>query len=233
MKGTREPTPSASTTCVVLMFKAPARSKRRLARALGSAAAAAAERLFDCAAEDMRDWTGPVCFAPAEDDDRDWLRQRFGADPALTVIQGNGNLGERINNVNRALWRQGFERQILIGIDCPALTIAELDRVAQLLDDHDAALAPAVDGGAVLIASRKLWPPLRDLPWSEPGLLDALVDLGRSERWRVSLAGTLADVDTAEDLRAAAVTLANDRRPARRALLEWIDANGGQLAESR
>ena len=231
MNGNREPSASDEIACLVLMFKAPGRSKRRLARTLGAAASGAAERLFECAVEDMREWSGPVCFAPAARDDYEWLQEHFGGDArALTVLQGEGNLGERINNVNRALWRQGQRRQILIGIDCPALTTAEIARAGRALESSDAVLGPAVDGGAVLIASRRLWPPLGDLPWSEPHLLEALTRLCRSQRWRVDLTSTLADVDTAEDLRAAGRALANDVRPARRALLAWIEANGEQLA---
>jgi glycosyltransferase A (GT-A) superfamily protein (DUF2064 family) len=221
-----------ASACVVLMFKAPERSKRRLAREIGDVASQAAQRLFDCAIEDLRDWPGPVCFAPAATTDASWLdgrvpaRDRIGD---LIVLQGDGNLGERINTVNSALWDLGMQRQIMIGIDCPELTPAHLRRAAALLEDHDAALAPAVDGGVVLMASSRRWPPLADLPWSEPGLRAALVGLASAAGWRVGFCETLTDVDTADDLKAVGNALVGDARPARRALHAWLDAHAGRL----
>lgn len=220
------------STCVVLMFKAPARSKRRLAREIGELASVAAARLFECALEDLRSWPGPICFAPAEPADADWLAERLRADDPI-VPQGRGNLGERINAVNRALWQRGLRRQILIGIDCPSLTGEHLAQAARALDDYDAALAPAVDGGVVLMASRRLWPPLRDLPWSEPALLDALVEATGAAGWRVHLSGALTDVDTSADLESLGPALEGDGRPARRALNEWLGRHRRRLGHAR
>lgn len=221
----------AGSTCLVLMFKSPARSKRRLAREIGAFATGAAARLFDCAVEDLETWPGPVRFAPAEPEDAHWLESHLGAGQPV-VMQGPGNLGERIATVAAALVEDGLGRHILIGIDCPTLRQDHLVRAARALADHDAVLAPAVDGGAALIGTRRRWPPLHDLPWSEPALLDALVARLTERGWRLRLTDTLADVDTAADLRAVTPALAGDGRPARRELRDWVDTHADDLART-
>src|SRR5690348_2901054 len=57
--------------CVVLMMKSPTRSKRRLVEHLGARRATEiAERLLDCAREDLTAWPGPTCVAPSTADER-------------------------------------------------------------------------------------------------------------------------------------------------------------------
>ena len=106
--------------CVVLMMKSAARSKRRLTVHIGAQRATlAAQRLLDCAREDLEAWPGPVCAAPSAAD------ELIDAPPAdALVVQSGGNLGARINHVNAKLIRLGFARQLYIGIDCPSLDVA-------------------------------------------------------------------------------------------------------------
>jgi glycosyltransferase A (GT-A) superfamily protein (DUF2064 family) len=107
--------------CLVLMFKAPDRSKRRLATQIGPLATAAAAHLFACAWEDANAWPGRVCCAAASAADAEWLCAHMGPQP-LVVEQHGANLGERLKHINGALRRDGIERQIFIGIDCPEIS---------------------------------------------------------------------------------------------------------------
>lgn len=214
--------PADAPPCLVLMFKAPRRSKRRLARRIGGLAEHLALRLFECAVEDLSDWAGPVCFAPAEARDAAWLTASLGAQP-LVVLQQEGNLGRRINHVNSALTRAGFTRQIFLGIDCPALGPGYLGAAAEALAVHELALGPATDGGAVLIGVSRPLPDFEALPWSTPALAEALIALVAAQGWRCAKLATLADVDTLEDVRAAAAALEADPRPARRALVRFVE----------
>ena len=89
--------------CVVLMMKSAARSKRRLAEHIGARRATlAAQRLLDCACEDLEAWPGPKCAAPSAAD------ERVDAPPAdALVVQRGGDLGARIHRVNEELMRLG------------------------------------------------------------------------------------------------------------------------------
>lgn len=211
--------------CLVLMFKAPERSKRRLAAAIGPLASIAAEHLCRCALEDVAAWPGPVCFAPADDADGEWLAERTGRSGAI-VLQRRGNLGERINHVNGVLRSQGFARQIFIGIDCPELDSRYLGEAAAALDDHDAVFGPAQDGGVVLMGARREWPDLGGLAWSSVSLMAELERLCRQYGWKTARLAPLADIDTLEDLDAYRRGMPDDPRPARRALGAWLASDG-------
>ncbi len=211
--------------CLVLMFKAPASSKRRL----GALGAEAAERLFACAAEDLAAWPGPTCFAPAAPADARWLAGR-GPTPALVVEQRGANLGERIEHVGARLTTAGHARQLYIGIDCPELGPGRLSAAAARLEAADAVLAPAADGGVVVMGTRGRWPALGDLPWSTNRLHDALLERLETAGRSVARLEPLADVDSLEDLRSLVPRLGADARPARRALAAWLTLNRARLS---
>jgi uncharacterized protein len=203
------------------MFKAPARSKRRLAASLGSLATVAAARLLACALEDMAQWPGPTCYAPAHPADAAWLTSELGLQP-LVALQRGLNLGARINYVNRTLFEAGHERQLFIGIDCPALDRAYLVTAALRLATVDAVIGPAHDGGAVTIGTRRVLPDLTDLPWSTTELQYALEEALRAAKLGIATLTPRTDIDTIADLRAAAEGLESDERAARRALRAWV-----------
>ncbi|HEX7082101.1 MAG TPA: DUF2064 domain-containing protein [Gammaproteobacteria bacterium] len=213
---------AARETCLVLMLKAPARSKRRLAAEIGrSAAAEAAAKLAACALEDLASWPGPTCVAPAAAADLDWLAERSAAEHTV-VLQSRGNLGVRINRLNRTLHARGLTRQIFIGIDCPEIDCAYLRRAAALLGERDAVLGPADDGGVVLMGARRPWPPLRNLEWSTPRLGAQLRAACEAAGFGVAALDPRADIDTFTDLIGLGARLGTDRRPAREALAAWL-----------
>ncbi len=128
---------------------------------------------------------------------------------AVTLhVQPPGDLGRRMHDaLNSALTRG--DRAVLVGSDCPALTVEDLVEAFMSLDDHDVVLGPAEDGGYVLIGARRVSPTLFDgIDWGGPRVLrqtrGRLVALG----WRWHELRTLWDVDRPEDLaRLAAVGL--------------------------
>jgi glycosyltransferase A (GT-A) superfamily protein (DUF2064 family) len=212
---------AVSSTCLVLMLKAPDRSKRRLAAEIGRSAIDAADKLSACALEDMHGWQGLRCFAPAEAADGEWLAGRMPPDGA-EIRQHGENLGARINHVNRELHGRGWAKQIFIGVDCPKLDQSYLERAAVALTRHDAVLGPAADGGVVLMGARRPWPDLAGLPWSTDALDAALRETMDVAGWSVATLEPLTDVDRVEDLASLGRSLRDDPRPARRALREWL-----------
>lgn len=216
--------PDTPVSSLIIFLKAPQRSKRRLAVRIGDAGAtAAAFRLLACALEDASNWPGQVVLAPADATDAAWLANS-GLGPHEVVVQQGRTLGERINHVDAVLRSRGLERLIYIGADCPALDGSYLERAAAALDRADAVLGPASDGGVVLMAARRAWPPIGDLAWSTPTLREDLLERLAEDRWSVDCQNPLADVDSVEDLITAGAELAADTRPARRAFVEWLQA---------
>ena len=202
---------------LVLVFKAPQRAKSRLRKQLRDATNELATHLLHCGLEDLRRWTGPVTVAATSSEDARWLADT-GCWPDTPLVQGPGNLGERLLQVDLELRGKGAERVIIIGSDCPGMDNAYLTNAARQLSHQDYVLGKALDGGVSLMGARRPWPPLADLPWSTPDLGTALAQRCRLK----AMLPTLRDVDDVDDLTPLARELASEHRPARVALRDWL-----------
>jgi len=197
-------------------------SKQRLARALGATdALAIAQALLECVLEDALAWPGGLVIAPENPLDAHWAQGLTGR-TASVQPQPPGNLGERLNAVDRAVRAAGHERVLFIGSDAPSLTLSELLAAQTALEGSDVVLVPARDGGVTLMGSRRAWPDLAPLPWSEPTLGQRLEECCRSHGRSVTRLPESYDVDEVSDLGRARCALAADERPARRRLHELL-----------
>lgn len=118
-----------------------------------------------------------------------------------TAQQRGADLGERMYRALSAALRR-HRGAIIIGADCPALRPSDLRRAARLLAGGcDVVLAPAEDGGYVLIGVKRISPRLfAGIEWGTsqvyPKTVIRLEALGF--RWRALR--RLWDVDRPEDL---------------------------------
>ncbi len=215
------PSATANRDAVLVVFcrrPQPGVGKQRLAASVGREAAhAIACALLACTLEDLAAWPGPIVLAPAAAQDADWARSLLGT-RARVVPQPEGNLGERLEAVDRALRRDGVERLLFIGTDAPALPAGFFAAAAAALDRANVVLAPARDGGVTLMGAGRAWPPLGDLPWSTPSLGAALEAACRGRGDSVARLAESGDVDEVADLDWACAALAGDARAARREL---------------
>ena len=160
-------------TTLVIFAKAPQPGavKTRLIPALGAEGAAALARrmLSHTLRQALAAGVGPVelCMSPAPGD-LGWRGVYLPADVRCTA-QDEGDLGQRMASaVHHAAIRHG-QPVLLMGSDCPALASQEITRAAGQLQDHDAVLIPAADGGYALIGLKSPCPALfADMPWSTP-----------------------------------------------------------------
>ncbi|MFZ9509553.1 MAG: TIGR04282 family arsenosugar biosynthesis glycosyltransferase, partial [Burkholderiaceae bacterium] len=89
---------------------------------------------------------------------------------------------------------------LLIGTDCPPLAPGHLLAAAGALEQHDAVLIPAEDGGYVLIGLRRPCPAVFEgVAWSTGGVLAQTRDRLRDAGLRWHELPTLWDVDTPDD----------------------------------
>lgn len=80
--------------------------------------------------------------------------------------QKGGHLGERMARALEAMLARG--PGLIIGSDCPALTVDDLHAAARSLATHDAVVQPAEDGGYVLVGLSKPVPGLFEgIDWGE------------------------------------------------------------------
>lgn len=106
--------------------------------------------------------------------------------------QPEGDLGARM----AAAFAASGGPLVLIGTDCPVLRAVDLDAAAEALACHDAALAPAEDGGYGLIALRRPATILfGDMPWSTDRVCAETLDRATEAGLTVAVLSSVWDVD--------------------------------------
>jgi len=180
---------------VICIFAKPpvaGQVKTRLAAALGSERAAELARAF------LDDTISAVQALP-------WAQPALATTEIVEsglplLLQGEGDLGERIERVLRAAL-QVAPPAIAIGADAPALPRRFLEAARAALDRADAVVGPAEDGGFYLLGLR-LCPEglLAGLPWSASDTFTRTVERLRARGLRVEVLERWFDVDRAEDL---------------------------------
>lgn len=115
--------------------------------------------------------------------------------PVAFHLQRGRDLGERMYH---ALSRN--PGAILIGTDCPALSVSDLRRAARWLSSgYDAVLAPAEDGGYALIGLRRARNEFfQGVAWGTSRVYAQTVERLAQHRWRALR--KVWDVDRPEDL---------------------------------
>ena len=181
----------------------PGRAKRRLVPALGEAGAADLQRRMTdravAAAVAARAgrvslWCTPDCRHPSF--------RALGARHRIRLrVQRGRDLGERMGAAMRRL----LERHpiaLLAGSDCPALGAAAFRQAAEWLDEGaDAVLAPALDGGYVLIGLRRFEPSLfAGMAWGTDRVLAETRRRFGALGWEWRETEPLPDIDRPEDL---------------------------------
>lgn len=114
--------------------------------------------------------------------------------------QCDGNLGTRMA---QALERNlvAYRRVILVGSDIPGLDRDYLQAAIRALDDCEAVLGPALDGGYVLLGLRRFSLQLMEnIDWGSNRVLLQTEERLDALGWRYRRLSPLADIDRPEDL---------------------------------
>lgn len=167
---------TASSRVVVAFVKDPDRDpvKTRLAQTIGFGAAAVfyrqclavlCEQLQQCHSRGERIVLATTDVAPGAA-----LQEAFAplSGSVVWLWQGTGDIGERINRVDREIRRFGSINVIcFMGSDAPTLPGALITRAWDALNANDFYLCPALDGGFILLAANVLLPDLSCVRWSQ------------------------------------------------------------------
>lgn len=191
---------------ILIFCKAPVPGtvKTRLAASIGAEAACRlheelARRMIDAAVSSrlapVELWCAPTADHPFFDTTSPPKRVQTGAD-----------LGERMANaLVRVLGQPRVERAVLVGTDCPPIDGAYLAAAFAALDDTDAVLGPAADGGYGLIGFRRIEPSLvrpvfDDIEWSTEQVAAATIARLEDTGLTCTQLPVIWDVDRPEDL---------------------------------
>lgn len=215
---------TANSSTLVVFCRRPAAGvgKQRIAAELGSdTAETLANYLLATVLEDAAAWSGPVILAPAREEDLVWASGLL-ARPHRVVAQREGNLGERLNSVDKEIRCDTDAALLYVGSDAPVLDQPYFSQARKLLQDADVVLGPAEDGGVTLMGSNVAWPELSQLPWSTENLGAELERLCLEHGLSVIHLPLMYDVDLACDLPRLQTDLEADSRPARQKLHQWL-----------
>lgn len=142
---------------------------------------------------------------------KDWI-EGFAPAEHERKIQTGGDLGTRMQSAFAAELQQS-DRVMMIGADCPQLTLEYLQAAADALSAATAVFGPARDGGYVLIGLKKMVAPLFNGPrWSSEHTLSDTLTIAEKIGIVYDLRPELQDLDTASDL-AAFPTFAKEFLP--------------------
>ena len=193
---------------VVVMARTPepGRVKTRLIERFGAEGAAELQRAFTqdllqrlCAAQL---WEVVVYLTGADEADL------LAGQRVSRRDQPPGDLGARILFVFEQSVQDGVGRTVVLGTDSPDLPLARVQQAFVALDQADAVVVPAVDGGYTLLAAAE--PPqalLREIPWGGPDVLAATLQRAQRAGLRLAVLEPWYDVDRYQDAAFLAVHL--------------------------
>jgi rSAM/selenodomain-associated transferase 1 len=157
---------------IAILSRAPiaGQTKTRLIPALGAEGAADLhQRLLQRTVQTaLAAKLGPVHLWCTPDTEHPAFTACQQRGPLTLHTQATGDLGARMLATLAA-----NTPTLIIGTDCPALTPAHLQQAANALNENDAVLIPAEDGGYVLIGLRQPEPALfANLTWGNSTVLE-------------------------------------------------------------
>jgi hypothetical protein len=193
------------TARIVIFAKAPLAgfAKTRLIPVLGRQGAAdlAQRLLLHTLHEAVKSQVGPaeLCVTPSATDS---VWQTMHLSKAVRLAdQGEGDLGARMARAAERVIAAG-ESVLLIGTDCPQLDAAQLELAALALQNAEATLVPAFDGGYVLIGLNRFDSSVfSGIAWSTNSVTNATMRRLKKLDWRVKTLPTLHDIDEPSDLK--------------------------------
>ena len=194
---------------VLARAPAPGACKTRLASLIGDAGAARLQQQLithtlrtACASAPGR----VTLFTAGDAPQAPWSRwrRRFGV---RVMPQVGGDLGSRMHGALAHLLRQAA-RALLIGTDCPALGVGDLQAAAQALTRARMVFVPAEDGGYVLVGARQINAgAFAGIPWGTAHVMACTRAVLAADAWRAGRdwleMPALWDVDRPDDLRRA------------------------------
>lgn len=183
---------------------APGRAKRRLIPALGEEGAADLQRRMTdrAVAEAVAAGAGPVSLWCTPDCGHLSFRDLGRRYPIRLRRQEGRDLGERMGGAMRHMLARPRSCALLAGSDCPGLDAGGFRQAAEWLEaGADAVLAPALDGGYVLIGLRRYEASLfTGIDWGTDRVLSETRRRLRALGWTWRETAPRPDVDRPSDL---------------------------------
>jgi len=190
---------------LIVFAKAPVagKAKTRLIPALGEAGAAAmhARLVTHTLTTVTQAALCPVQLWCALDTNHSFFEKCKKNFPLTLHPQHGSDLGERMAHAMHHNLQHGHHT-LVIGTDCPALCRADFEQAFTLLQkDNDIVIAPADDGGYVLMALKQFAAQLfTDIKWGTETVFSTTQHRITALQWQLKTLKTFRDIDRPEDL---------------------------------
>jgi rSAM/selenodomain-associated transferase 1 len=200
-------TPLRHTAVMALFVRQPiaGRVKTRLARDLGEEAACHLYRAMVTDSIAHAGASGLPLFLFHDGENAAGLPTSWVQAAERIFAQEGDTLGDRIAAAFEKSFTTGAGKVLLAGSDIPGIDAALLQSAVEALESHDAAFAPAFDGGYCLVATRSAGFDriiFNGIPWSTSTVLETTLLACRAVGVSYRLLETRQDIDTMSDLAA-------------------------------
>lgn len=123
-----------------------------------------------------------------------WSTEKFNK-----RIQSDGDLGDRLRDAFSTLSKE-YNKMLVIGSDCAAITPNHITSAANALDNHDVVLGPVHDGGYYLLGMNSYYPEIiSDIDWSTDKVSSQTLTKAKALKLSTVSIDTLHDIDYHED----------------------------------
>lgn len=114
--------------------------------------------------------------------------------------QIDGDLGEKMKHAFEDSFKNGCNKMVLIGSDCPTLTSKIMEEAFAKLDENDVVFGPSEDGGYYLIGMSSYKPEvLEDIDWSTERVMEQTVLRAQETEIKLAKLQVLNDIDNEHD----------------------------------
>ncbi len=118
------------------------------------------------------------------------------------IPQTGKDLGERMLNAFKWLFKKGYKKVIMIGSDSPDIPLFYIQEAFLRLNTSELVIGPAEDGGYYLIGLRKPIDSLfKDIRWGSSEVLTDTIKIAERKRISYSLLPQWYDIDDMENLK--------------------------------
>ncbi len=189
-------------TALIVFAKRPhiGQGKQRLAADIGPEKAyVIAQLLLERTIETINKWKGPLILSPSTSKDSEWASELCERE-VIVIPQLEGQLGQRLEQIDTEVRMLGINECIFIGSDAPLFKLKDLNSVKTALRQDVQVFIPATDGGVVVMASRVAWKGLQTVSWSTKKVCKELKSLGVKQGLSVRLMQKLSDLDDLQSL---------------------------------
>ncbi len=116
-------------------------------------------------------------------------------------LQIGDTLGDKMQHAFKLIFEKNFQKCIIIGSDCPELSVEIVNTAFIELEKYDAVIGEAQDGGYYLLGTKHLTPALfKNKEWSTANVFSQTILDFENEKLSYSTLPVLNDLDEEKDI---------------------------------